>query len=192
MAMFTKNLRVLRNIPASRQASHFTANKVNDEMLKNWLYENKFDHVNDVGASAYHHSTFPLKSAAEQGNMDMAYSLILAGAEVNYRNESTFTALGELLCFWASNARFIMHEDLIDFLLLLIGYGADVNAEFIGKTTHLHFVATHWYLPGAENIFEILVANGANIYARDEEEMTPFCLAKNRGNRKYFGPQMRE
>jgi ankyrin repeat protein len=86
-----------------------------------------------------------LNEAAAKGGLNLAKSLIAEGADVDYREDSTFkTPL--------MRAVLSGHEQMVE---LLIANGADINA---GKASPLYYAVLY----GHKEIAEILITNGAD------------------------------
>jgi ankyrin repeat protein len=102
----------------------------------------------------------PLASAAINGNMQIVTYLLDHGADPNLFDDNT-TPLMDVIR-WSSNNR-------IDIVTLLIERGANVNAVNPGnKFTPIMYCAAY----GDAEIAQILVAEGADVNARDDHGKT--------------------
>jgi uncharacterized protein (TIGR03067 family) len=97
----------------------------------------------------------PLQYAAQRGHTDIAKLLIAKGADVKVKTKSCETVL-----YYAAANR---QEKLVE---LLLTKGADVNVA-------LHCAAAH----GRVDAAKLLLAQGANINAKDDNGMTPVYAA---------------
>jgi ankyrin repeat protein len=138
--------------------------------LFNACYENDIETVkslNDNGedvSSRDKESNTPLHIATD---VNLLEYLISKGENVNATNCSRFTPL-----FVAC-----MHNDF-EKCKFLIEHGADVNVvSHKQKRAAIHIASSL----NNVKIFELLVANGANVLAEDKKGRTAFQIAKNQG-----------
>ena len=103
-----------------------------------------------------------IHQAAYDGNIEAVKQHIAAGAEVNAKDEDSWTPL-----------HLAVHGGHIGIVELLIAKGADVNAKDDGGVTPLHDAAYE----GHNEIAELLIAKGADVNAKDEDGGTPLDVA---------------
>jgi cytohesin len=126
----------------------------------------------------------PLHMAACTGQRDIAELLISRGADVNAQDEGGWTPLH--VAAWSG------HENVVE---TLIARGAAVNARTLERdserdgrshygafipvvTTPLHLAVKY------PKVVKVLVANGADINAKDEHDETPIDRAAAEGDRQ--------
>lgn len=104
-----------------------------------------------------------LSIACYCGQKDIAQILISYGAEID-----AVDPFGESALMLSSREA---NKEMID---LLISYKAKINLKtFNYKNTALHWAAMY----GQRDIVQILIKNGANVFARDADEKTPADIA---------------
>jgi len=107
-----------------------------------------------------------LRAAVWASKIDEVRSLISKGADVN---AGPATAL-----HYAAEQG---HGDVAE---LLLGKGADVNAENNGGATPLHIAVYNAH----KDVAELLIAKGADINAAAKDGTTPLQIAKDEGNKE--------
>ena len=102
----------------------------------------------------------PLHCAARWGRTEIAYLLCYAGADLEFRNDEGHTPLHTAIIY--------MHFEIAD---LLIKRKAKVNAKDEYNKTPLHYLISPpaVYFESCVRLKELLLANGADIYAKDLE-----------------------
>ncbi|MCD6501102.1 ankyrin repeat domain-containing protein [bacterium] len=136
-------------------------------------YNAKINAKSDGGHTA-------LTAAASQGNFDAVEILLKKGAEVNAKRDDGRTALIE--------ATMCGGQDLkLKIMGLLLRHGADVNSRGNGwnvgggdSVTALMFASYF----GDEKVVKLLLANGANINAKDVDGRTALLFASSKGHEK--------
>jgi hypothetical protein len=144
----------------------------------------------------------PLHEAAAQGDLARAEQLILAGADIEARDEQTFSPL--------EYASLEGHEDIVALLVehgtnvnardergvmplmlaaeggslavteTLLDHGADVNAGDVEGYTALHVAA----MAGSTRVAELLIENGADVNAESVYGRTPLNEASDADQRR--------
>ena len=100
-----------------------------------------------------------IHEAAEEGNTEAVKKHLVAGADVNAKEEWGWTPL-----------HFTTTKEIAE---LLIGNGADVNAKNDGGFTPLHYAASR----RDKEIAELLIAKDADVNAKMEDGDTPLDWA---------------
>ncbi len=110
--------------------------------------------------------------ALERWNKDIAELLLTRGANVNFRTESGWTALHEVV----GNSFDLDSTELREATKLLLAKGANVNARSADGRTPLAVVLESHNRKDVESrrdIAELLLAHGADINIRDQDGWTP-------------------
>ncbi|KAN0132161.1 hypothetical protein V8E53_009927 [Lactarius tabidus] len=166
-------------------ASVWTANKKTARLL--------IKHGADVNSRDQSQST-PLHVASSNGRADIARLLIEHGADVHARDQSQSTPLHLASSSNLWNA---------DIARVLIKHGADVCARDQGQSTPLHILSSvsfkilvpylftendktplhkpevSYWVP--KEYLRVLLENGADVDAEDDEGQTPFQIASSKG-----------
>ncbi|KAH8985320.1 ankyrin repeat-containing domain protein [Lactarius akahatsu] len=131
--------------------------------LRHFTWQPRMDTWNfvDVNAATKDDRT-PLHKASEGGHADVARLLIQHGADAN-------THLQMLLILASSS-------ESVETVQLLVGLGADVNAQDVGRSTPLNVASSK----GNAETVQLLIKLGADVNAQDRSHSTPLHLASSR------------
>lgn len=167
--LISKGADVHTNSIASGTAIHLAARSGNKDIVEMLLNSGVNVNVKDEKGEA------PLHAAMTTGNKDLIVLLIAKGADVLIRNKEEETPLHAAVAHMvAGNSKIQM--DVFD---LLLGNGAQVNAQDNGGRTALHWAA---HLRDKE-IAQWLIAKGADVNAKqtgDFAGITPLFWAENK------------
>ncbi|CAH1155635.1 unnamed protein product [Phaedon cochleariae] len=116
-----------------------------------------------------------LLEAAARNDIDEVRRLLMKGVSPDSCNEDGLTALHQC-CI----------DDNESMLLLLLEYGANVNAEDSEKWTPLHAAATCGHL----KLVRILITRGANLLAVNADGNMPYDICEDEGALDYIESEM--
>ncbi|MCX7748824.1 MAG: ankyrin repeat domain-containing protein [Clostridia bacterium] len=169
--------------PDSKTAGHIALTQIyNDINIKiNIIEMSKYaakESINPVILTPYRTSFNPnikinndsiLFKAIDKGNVEMIDLLVKSGADVNFKNEVSNTAL--MKC---------ARKDKGEYLKILIEKGAIVDEKNINGSTALALATQSRCI----NAVKYLVQNGADINIQNSEGMTPIMIAAKKGYRE--------
>ncbi|XP_060535157.1 protein phosphatase 1 regulatory subunit 16A [Cylas formicarius] len=157
------------------------ARKRRNHQLKQWLQKEK-EHERKVGKQKKSNrkgivfdDSVVLLEAAARNDIDEVRRLLMRGVSPDSCNEDGLTAL---------------HQCCIDdneaMLLLLLEYGANVNAEDSEKWTPLHAAATCGHI----KLVRILISRGANLLAVNADGNMPYDICEDEQALDYIESEM--
>ena len=152
---------------ALRRAARSRSNEVAELLIANGAS------VNARGSNALSPGGTPLHNAVIWGNTEVVELLLANGADVNARDKNGQTALYNAM---SVRAALDNPESQMEVVKLLIKNGADANIvpRKGSRQGPLHRAA----MMGWCEVAELLIANGAEVNARDGDDRTPLFWAR--------------
>lgn len=128
-----------------------------------------------------------LHCAASTGNVSLAKSLLDLGADVNIKDDASntplYSASGRIRY---NNNRQNQLPNNLDVVKLLIEHGADINAGGVAGPPLMAAIQARSF-----EVFDYLLAKGANVKVKNKEEMTPLMLMAQSYNNNSKDAQVR-
>lgn len=160
----TRNTQTTTAKAAHKVQTIAEAVQANDALLVKYFISRGSD-VNERNSSG----RTPLMCGAELGNLEIVKALIVAGADINARNE--FNGETALLIAVRKNPS---SPERVDIVKALIDAGANVNASYDDGNSPLIIASGD----GSTEIVKLLIASGANVNAQNSKGLTALIRAR--------------